>query len=364
MADVDSPLPPGSTIGILGGGQLGRMMALAAADMGLRCHVFCPDPQSPAFDVSAVSTIAGYNDDEAVEKFASQIDVATYEFENVPARTAELLNRHRPLYPGPRALAVSQDRLTEKDFINGLGIDTAPYAAVSNEAELVSALASIGTPCVLKTRRFGYDGKGQSLISNPEEGPAAFAVLNGAPSILEGYVAFDREISVIAARDVAGNISLYDPVENTHQDHILKRSVVPAQIGEEIRTRAHEVTSAILDGLEYVGIMGVELFVETGTDGPTIRVNEIAPRVHNSGHWTQDACITGQFEQHIRAVCGWPLGSVDRFADVVMENLIGDEVENWVQSVQDPDTKLHIYGKTETRRGRKMGHVTKLARLK
>ncbi len=361
MVDLAAPLSPGSTIGILGGGQLGRMMAMAAADMGLRCAVLCPDPQSPAFEVCSHSVVADYDDIDALENFASLVDVATYEFENVPARTAEVLNHRKPLYPGPRALAVSQDRLTEKNFITGLGVDTAPFAEVSSREDLAGALATTGTPCVLKTRRFGYDGKGQVLISAPGDGPAAFAELGASPSILEGFITFECEISVIAARDVHGNVRHYDPVENTHRNHILKRSVVPARIDDETRARALAITTQILDGLDYVGVMGVEMFAEAGGH---LRVNEIAPRVHNSGHWTQDACITGQFEQHIRAICGWPLGSTDRFADVVMENLIGDDVGHWNSAVQNPNSKLHVYGKSETRPGRKMGHVTTLSRAK
>ena len=360
MTDRPAPLAPGSVIGILGGGQLGRMLALAAAELGMRCHVYCPDPQSPAFEVAAAHTVAAYEDESALAAFAAAVDVATYEFENVPAATAALLARLTLLRPGVRALEVAQDRLAEKTFVRGLGIATAPFAAVDTRADLDGAIAEIGVPAILKTRRFGYDGKGQAVIRTPGDGDAAWQAIGGTFAIIEGFIAFEREISVIAARGCDGSVEVYDPGENRHVDQILSSTVVPAPIGDAAAAGAVRIACSILDGLDYVGVIGVELFVETVGPETVLRVNEFAPRVHNSGHWTSDACVTGQFEQHIRAICGWPLGSPRRLANAVMTNLIGDEIGTWAAHAADPMSRVHVYGKTATRPGRKMGHVTRL----
>lgn len=351
------PLPPGSTIGILGGGQLARMLALAAGQLGLRCHIYAPEADSPAFDVAAAHTRATYDDEAALARFAAAVDVVTYEFENVPGATAAFLEERVPLAPGSRALFTAQDRVDEKTFIAGLGIAVAPFAAVSDEASLAAAFARIGAPSILKTRRFGYDGKGQAGISGDRSPEAAWAEIGRQPAILEGFIAFDREISVIAARGWDGAVAVYDVPENHHEHHILRTATVPAGISAAIAQTARAIGSRIIAALDYVGVIGIEMFVAGGD----VIVNEIAPRVHNSGHWTMDACAVSQFEQHIRAVCGWPLGSVERHSDVVMTNLLGEEVNEWPKLAAQPDVCLHIYGKGECRRGRKMGHFNRLA---
>jgi 5-(carboxyamino)imidazole ribonucleotide synthase len=356
MSNLQSALPPGSTIGILGGGQLGRMLALAAARLGLNCHIYAPEADSPAFAVAAAHTVAAYDDLAALSEFAAAVDVVTYEFENVPAETAQALAAHKPLSPSAQALATAQDRVAEKTFISGLGIAVAPFAAVADEASLAAAAARIGIPAILKTRRFGYDGKGQVKLTGDLSPQAAWAEIGRAPAILEGYVAFDKEISVIAARGRDGSVAVYDVPENLHRDHILHTSTVPAGISPAVRRRAQEIGDTIVSALDYVGVMGIELFLA----GEDLVVNEIAPRVHNSGHWTMDACHISQFEQHIRAVAGWPLGSPVRHSDVVMTNLLGEEVHGWGEIAREPDVAIHIYGKAEARRGRKMGHVNRL----
>jgi 5-(carboxyamino)imidazole ribonucleotide synthase len=351
---LDRPLPPNSTIGILGGGQLGRMLALAAARLGLKCHVYAPDLDSPAFQVAAQSTVASYDDHEALAGFSSTVDAVTFEFENVPAGTAAFLAGRVPLAPGAEALRVAQDRLIEKEFIAGLGLPVAPFAAVGSEAELQDAVGKIGHPAILKTRRFGYDGKGQAQLGpDPRE---TWRAIGGAPAILEGFVSFDREISVIAARGRDGRIAAYDVPENVHRHHILHTSTVPARISAATAAAAREAASRIMSALGYVGVIGVEMFVS----GEEIVVNEIAPRVHNSGHWTLDACHVSQFEQHMRAVAGWPLGHPARHSDVVMTNLIGDDVLSWKSLAAEPSAAVHLYGKSEWRPGRKMGHVNRL----
>jgi len=365
MTDRPAPLPPGSTIGILGGGQLGRMLSLAAAELGLKTHIFCPDPESPAFDVAAHTTIAAYDDEGALEIFAGAVDVVTYEFENIDVSAVELLQKTCPVRPGPRALAVSQDRLSEKDFLVEAGVAVGAYRAAASEEELAEALAEIGTPAILKTRRFGYDGKGQARIASPEDAAAAFAALGRAPAILEAVVPFSREISVIGVRGVGGEVAAYDVSENVHRDHILHISTVPARISDATAAKALEIAEKILSGLDYVGVIGVELFVvedQSGEGaGETLLVNEIAPRVHNSGHWTQDGCAVSQFQNHIRAVAGWPLGATGRHSNAVMTNLIGEEAEGWQALAGEPGASLHLYGKREVRPGRKMGHVTRLS---
>ncbi len=307
----------GSTIGILGGGQLGRMLALAAARLGMKTHIYCPDAASPAFDVTPNKTVAAYDDQAALAAFAAAVDVVTYEFENVPARTAEFLSNLKPLRPGAIALAVSQDRLAEKAFLSINRIPVAPFAAISDLDRLEAELEELGTPAVLKTTRLGYDGKGQRIVRNMEDAAVAWEVLSPKPLVLEKFIEFSREISVIVARGLDGSVAAFEPAENVHRDHILKTSTVPADIRGKTATRAIEIAGEIVTALDYVGVLGVEFFV---LEGGKLLVNEIAPRVHNSGHWTEAVAITDQFEQHIRAIAGWPLGDPTRLADVVMEN--------------------------------------------
>ncbi|MFE3839346.1 5-(carboxyamino)imidazole ribonucleotide synthase [Pseudogemmobacter sonorensis] len=353
-----APLPPGAVIGILGGGQLGRMLSVAASRLGYRCHVFEPAPQAPAGHVAERLVTAGYDDEAALRDFAAGVDVITYEFENVPTRALDLLESLRPIRPNRRALAVAQDRIAEKGFLNGIGLETAPWAEVNSEADLRAAVARIGLPAVLKTTRLGYDGKGQARLTEEADIPAAWAAMAGAPAVLEGFIAFEREISVVAARGLDGAISAFDPGENIHEGGILRTTTLPARIGAARRSDAVLIAARILNALDYVGVMGVELFVTPSG----LLVNEIAPRVHNSGHWTQAGCAVDQFEQHIRAVAGLPLGDGKRHADVVMENLIGDDIDRLPALLRAPDTSVHLYGKTEARPGRKMGHVNRILR--
>ncbi len=349
-------MAPGSAIGILGGGQLGRMLALAAARLGFKCHIYAPETDSPAFQVSAAHTIGAYTDFAALGRFAKAVNVVTYEFENVPGETAAFLEGRVPLSPSALALRTAQDRVEEKTFLAGLGIPVAPFAAVSDELSLEAAISRIGRPAILKTRRFGYDGKGQTKITAATSPAAAWAEIGQAPAILEGYVNFHTEISVIAARGHDGSIAVYDVPENRHANHILHASSVPAAIAPETAEEARAIGSRIIKALDYVGVMGIEMFA----GGSGLLVNEIAPRVHNSGHWTMDACHVSQFEQHIRAICGWPLGSTFRHSDVVMTNLLGEDADTWENLAADPAAIIHLYGKVEARRGRKMGHVNRL----
>jgi 5-(carboxyamino)imidazole ribonucleotide synthase len=353
-------LPSGSTIGILGGGQLGRMLALAAARLGFKTHIFCPDPQSPAFEVTPHKTVASYDDVEALKAFAAAVDVVTYEFENVPATTAEVLAALKPLRPGANALAISQDRLAEKAFLSSKNIPVAPYRAVHSLDELTEAIGEIGLPAVLKTTRLGYDGKGQRVLRGPDEAEAAFSALSPHPLVLEDFVPFEKEISVVVARGLDGSVRAFDAAENVHRDHILHTSTVPAAISAGLEKHAAMLAKVIVVALDYVGVLGVEFFV-FGGERPSLVVNEIAPRVHNSGHWTEAVCLSDQFEQHIRAITGWPLGDPRRMADVVMQNLIGDEVETVPRDL-DGDAQPHLYGKAEARPGRKMGHINRVVR--
>jgi len=347
-------VPPGGTIGILGGGQLGRMLALAAAPLGYRVHILSPDDDIPAAQVAFRTTRGGYEDPASLDDFAAAVDVVTYEFENVPAGAVQRLAAQVPVFPDARALATCQDRLIEKTFLGGIGVPTTPFVQIDSGSEIAAALAVLGTPAVLKTRRFGYDGKGQALLRQSADADRAWAGLK-APAILEAWVAFDREISVVVARGRDGAVAHYVPVQNRHVDHILSTTIAPAPIDMALAEQATAMARRIVESLDYVGVMGVEMFV--ARDGRLL-VNELAPRVHNSGHWTMDACICGQFEQHIRAVTGLPLGSTERRGDAVMRNLIGAEVADWSRYVGDPTARLHLYGKRETRPGRKMGHVT------
>jgi 5-(carboxyamino)imidazole ribonucleotide synthase len=349
-------LETGAVIGILGGGQLGRMLAVAAARLGLRCHVFDPDPAAPAGQVANRVTTAGYDDIAALAAFAASVDVITYEFENIPTSALDALEAVRPIHPNRRALATSQDRVMEKDFLNSLGLQTASYAAVGSLDDLTAAVARIGVPAILKTTRLGYDGKGQVRIMAAADAPVAWATMQGAPAVLEGFVDFSHEVSVIAARGQDGSVACYDPGENVHEGGILRTTTVPARLSPGQRTDAVLIAARILNALDYVGVMGVELFVTPSG----LIVNEIAPRVHNSGHWTQNGCAVDQFEQHIRAVAGWPLGDGTRHSDVVMENLIGDDVDRIRDIAQQKNAAIHLYGKAEARPGRKMGHVNRM----
>jgi 5-(carboxyamino)imidazole ribonucleotide synthase len=353
-------LKPGDTIGILGGGQLGRMLAMAAARLGLRCQVFSPDPDSPAFDVVLNATCAEYADVEALELFAGDVDVITYEFENVPAASAMILAARRPVLPNRTILETTQDRLAEKDFVRQLGIGTADYADVSSAAALRTAITKVGLPAVLKTRRFGYDGKGQAIIRNGDDPDRIWEDLSTRSAILEAFVPFEREISVIAARNAEGQVECFDVTENEHSDHILKTSRVPAMIPGALAAQARDIAKRIADALDYIGVLAVEMFVVQGNDGPKILVNEVAPRVHNSGHWTLDGASISQFEQHIRAIAGWPLGKPVRHGPVTMTNLIGDEINDYAQWLTVPGATVHLYGKGAPRPGRKMGHVTQV----
>lgn len=349
-------LQPGATIGILGGGQLGRMLAMAAAKLGMKTHIFCPDPKSPAFEVTPHKTIAAYDDKKALKAFADTVDIITYEFENVPVETAQYLDAITPVAPGPRALSISQDRLDEKRFLTMNEINVAGYRPVNSLTELEKAADELGLPAVLKTTRLGYDGKGQRTIRTKADCVSAFAALGTNPLVLEAFVPFEREISVIVARNPRGQARDFEPAENVHKNHILKTSTVPANIDKVTANRASRIAQQIAGALDYVGVMGVEFFVVPGDERPTLLVNEIAPRVHNSGHWTQDVCITDQFEQHIRAICNWPLGDPTKLANVQMENLIGDEIHNLSERLR-PGDQPHVYGKQEARPGRKMGHI-------
>ncbi len=349
-------LAAGSVIGILGGGQLGRMLSMAAARLGYKTHIFEPAPNPPAGDVAHAVTTAGYDDLEALKRFAQSCDLITFEFENIPAPALEILSQTCPLFPDQRALETSQDRLVEKNFLAELGLKTAAFAAIDGAEGLDAALATTAVPAILKTRRFGYDGKGQARVMAPAEASAAFESLKGAPAIAEGFVEFSKEISVIAARGQDGSMAAFDPGENVHVDGILSTTTVPAAMPSSLVTDAVLIASRILNALEYVGVMGVELFVTK--DG--LIVNEIAPRVHNSGHWTQAGCAVDQFEQHIRAIAGWPLGDGSRHANVVMENLIGDDVERVAELAGEKGVQVHLYGKAETRPGRKMAHINRV----
>lgn len=348
-------LAQGATIGILGGGQLGRMLSVAAARLGYRCHIFEPG-DAPAGQVSDQVTKAPYSDLNAIRAFARSVDLITYEFENVPTEALNVLVAEKPVRPGIKALAISQDRIAEKDFLNDLGLTTAPYAAVNSEEDLEDAVEAIGLPAILKTRRFGYDGKGQVRITTREEVARAWASMQGASSVLEGFVRFSREISVIAARGLDGSVSCFDPGENVHKAGILATTTVPAQISATEQVNAVVLAGRILNALDYVGVLGVELFVTPAG----LVVNEIAPRVHNSGHWTQNGCLIDQFEQHIRAITGLPLGDGTRHSNVEMTNLIGDDVSQVARLAKDGKTAIHLYGKAEARPGRKMGHINRI----
>jgi 5-(carboxyamino)imidazole ribonucleotide synthase len=357
-ADNGQRVPPGSTIGILGGGQLGRMAAMAAAQLGYRCHIFCPDPQSPAFDVAAERTVAPYEDEAALTRFAEAVDLITLEFENIPARTAELLAAIKPLRPGPQVLAIAQDRLKEKDFLAGIGVPTTRYQEIARPESLERAARDLGRPSILKSARFGYDGKGQVRIEADTDLDEAWRRMGGEIGILEAFVDFAIEASVVIARGIEGQMAAYVPVENQHRNHILDTTIAPARVSSAVAMRAEAIARHIAEELKLVGLLAVEMFV---TPQGEVLVNELAPRPHNSGHWTMDACVTSQFEQFIRAVAGLPLGSPNAHSNAVMKNLLGEEGERWAEILAEPGARLHLYGKRQARPGRKMGHVTRLS---
>lgn len=361
MADELPILKPGSTLGILGGGQLGRMLALAAARLGLNCHIFSPDKDSCAFDVVNEKTCASFEDEEALTRFADRCDLVTFEFENVPAETADFLVTNRKhVLPDPAILATTQDRLAEKHFLTDFQIATTPYAEIGSDVDISVATVQVPLPAVMKTRRMGYDGKGQAEIAADGDPSAAWHAIGEAPAILEAFVTFEREISVVAARGRDGAFSAFEPTENIHRDHILHQSKVPAAITPEVAREAIVIAKKIADELKYVGVIAVEMFVVVKDGKQQLLVNEIAPRVHNSGHWTIDGANVSQFEQHIRAIAGWPLLRPRRLGQVEMTNLIGDEIESWKRLLAVPDTAVHVYGKKAVRPGRKMGHYTKV----
>ncbi|MBV2144756.1 5-(carboxyamino)imidazole ribonucleotide synthase [Falsochrobactrum sp. TDYN1] len=357
---TENALKPGSTIGIIGGGQLGRMLAMAAARLGYRTVILEPQPDCPAAQAANRQIVAAYDDPAALDELAAACDVITYEFENVPVKAADRLAETATVLPPPAALEISQDRFTEKQFLNESGIKTAPWHLVDDEESLIAALGALNERGILKTRRLGYDGKGQVRLTSLDETQArdALEAINLAPAILEGFVAFEREVSVIAARDRSGNVAIFDIAENVHKDGILATSTVPASISAQTAETARKAAEKLLHALDYVGVLGLEFFV---LEDGTLLANEFAPRVHNSGHWTEAACAISQFEQHIRAVAGLPLGNTDRHSDCVMENLISTDVEKVPAILSQPNAVLHLYGKSEARPGRKMGHVTHIA---
>jgi 5-(carboxyamino)imidazole ribonucleotide synthase len=351
-------LPPGSTIGILGGGQLGRMTALAAADLGYRTHIFVNEADSPAVQVSAAATIAPFGDAAALARFAAAVDVATCEFENVPAAALRRVAAKRPVLPRPEIIEIAQDRLREKNFLRAIGVATAEFRAVDSPAELDAAARELGRPSVLKTVRLGYDGKGQVMIGPDTPAEEAWRHMGAPHGVLESFVDFACEISVVLARASDGSLAAYPAVENRHVNHILHTTIAPARVAPAIAAEADSVARHIAERLDLVGVLAVEMFV---TKAGALVVNELAPRPHNSGHWTIDTCVTSQFEQLARAICGLPLGSTERHSNAVMTNLLGRDVENWRAVLDDPAAKLHIYGKKKIQPGRKMGHVTRLS---
>jgi 5-(carboxyamino)imidazole ribonucleotide synthase len=356
-----SPLPPGSTIGILGGGQLGRMLALAAARLGFDVVVLEREADSPAGRCAAKLIVADYGDEAALAELAASTTLVTYEFENVPSASVAWLAAHGiEVAPGARALAVAQDRVEEKTFLNAHGAPTVAFAAAATPQEAIDAVGAIGAPALMKTRREGYDGKGQRWVEHAADAAEAFQALGGVPVIVEAAADFIRELSIIAARGRDGATAIYPLAENHHEHGILRRSIAPARAGQALNEQAERIAARVLAGLDYVGVIGIELFEMA--DG-TLLVNEIAPRVHNTGHWTQDGCEVDQFEQHIRAVAGWPLGPTRAIAQVEMLNLLGDEADAWAKYAAEPETRIHLYGKRGAKPGRKMGHINRVRAL-
>jgi 5-(carboxyamino)imidazole ribonucleotide synthase len=360
MSDLMGVIPPGSTIGILGGGQLGRMTSLAAARLGYCCHIFAPDENNPASQVAAKTTTADYDDLVALNSFADQVDVVTLEFENVPRATLEHLSERLPVRPSADVLSIAQNRLVEKNYLRSIGVATADFADVRDLSTLSRAVGELGHNSILKSAAFGYDGKGQVALDEKTDLASAFEEMGSAQGILEKKIDFACEISVIVARSVTGKVAAYSPVENRHVHHILDTTIAPARVAVDVIANAEAIAKHIVEQLQVIGLLAVEMFV---TLEGTVLVNEIAPRPHNSGHWTIDACQTSQFEQLVRAVTGLPLGSTERRADAIMKNLIGGDVEKWPALADDPYVFLHLYGKAEARPGRKMGHITRLFKV-
>ena len=361
MTTLHKPLAPDATIGIIGGGQLGRMLALAAHELGFRVHIYSDKKDSCAFDVVRNSTCAPFDNWARLADFLNNVDSVTYEFENIPAETAAFIAARKPLFPSAEVLATTQDRVTEKKFVNSLKIATAPFAAVNTAMELSAAFAKIGFPAILKTARMGYDGKGQVKLEKGDDLASAWRSIGEKPAVLEGFVKFEREISVVIARSLDGKTAAYEPVENLHRNHILHTSTVPAKIPPALAKDAINIATKITKALNYVGVLAVEMFVAKKGAKRELLVNEIAPRVHNSGHWTIDGATASQFEQHIRAVAGWPLNAPKRTGkQVTMTNLIGDEVLGWDKIAKEPGASVHLYGKGAAKPGRKMGHVTRV----
>jgi 5-(carboxyamino)imidazole ribonucleotide synthase len=358
---MTTPILPGRTIGIVGGGQLGRMLALAGRRMGYRIHVFDPEPGGPTGQIADAEVCAAYDDVEAAQRFARDVDVVTFEFENIPAETLQAIAHDRPVHPSPQVLHVCRHRLREKEFLRKHGFPLTPYEAVSSAEELSRALSKLGTPAVLKTADFGYDGKGQVRLNRDEGLAEVWTGLGRPQGVLEAFVSFTREVSVICARAADGNMLCFGPVENVHARHILDVTTAPAELSPKLARQAVELACAITESLQVVGLLAVEMFVA----GDNLLVNELAPRPHNSGHYSLDACVTSQFEQQVRAVCGLPLGDVAQLRPAAMANLLGDLWQhgepNWAACMELPDVKLHLYGKREPRPGRKMGHLTALA---
>ena len=355
-------LAPGATIGILGGGQLGRMTAQAAARLGFTTHIFSTEPESPGAQVTPYITVAALDDVEALARFAASVDVVTYETENIPLATLDAILPQAPVRPGVQVLRIAQDRLLEKDYLRSIDVATAQYREVTGPEALGRAIRDIGHRAVLKTVRMGYDGKGQVMLTPVVNPVQAWSAIAGAAdsaglAILESFVDYRCEISVVVVRGASGSLANYPAVENQHANHILDTTIAPARIAPELAMRAEAIARHIAEKLDVVGVLAVEMFV---TQDDEILVNELAPRPHNSGHWTMDACYTSQFEQLVRAIAGLPLGSTERHSDAVMRNLIGNDIDRWREAVAEPMTKLHVYGKLEARPGRKMGHVTRL----
>jgi len=359
---VIEPILPGSTVGVLGSGQLGRMFAIAARRMGYRVHTLSPDFDTPTGQVADVEIIASYNDLDAIEKFSKNVSVVTFEFENVPAKTAEAASRHAPVRPAGEVLHTTQHRLREKTFLAGAGLPVTPFRTVRTENELARAIEELGCPAVLKTAGFGYDGKGQVRIAAPEDADSAWTSIGRVEAVLEKFIAFEREISVVAARSIDGAYADWGVMENSHRRHILDVTISPARVSSRIAQEAREIARTVLEKLSVVGVLCVEFFLEPSGN---LMINELAPRPHNSGHLTFDASLTSQFEQQLRAVCGLPLGSTDLVRPAAMANLLGDLWVNgepdWAAACSIPNVKLHLYGKLEPRIGRKMGHLTALA---
>jgi 5-(carboxyamino)imidazole ribonucleotide synthase len=362
ISEMNQPILPGSVIGVLGSGQLGRMLAIAARRMGYRVHTFSPEKDTPTGQIADVEMVASYEDLEAVRAFARGVDVVTFEFENVSAAAAEAAAEYVPVRPRGFVLYTTQHRLREKTFLAKAGFPVTPFRPVRSLEDLFTGLQELGLPAVLKTAGFGYDGKGQSLLTSPDEAESAFRALGGQEAILEAFIDFRCEVSVVAARGVDGTFSHYGVIENTHQNHILDISVAPAPLPPEITREAVEIAHQVLEQLDVIGVLCIEFFL---TRNDQLLINELAPRPHNSGHFTLDACITSQFEQQLRAVCGLPLGSTRQLCPAAMANLLGDLWQKgeprWAAACAFPEVKLHLYGKRVPRPGRKMGHLTALA---